>query len=74
MRILEYGKIPPDPWLMWAVKVCGNCRTKFEFRRKEVKSGGRPGDAPEFYVMCPLCNKSVTVHEHEFFPREDKQD
>ncbi len=56
MKIIREGKLPEEK--LYEV-TCQNCRTYFEFAKKEAKV---QSDRNETYlsIKCPLCHQPVT--------------
>ncbi len=61
MKIITQGEKPEEKVI---VKTCYNCKTVFEFQKKEERSfsgvyAGCAGSGT--YVNCPVCYRKVTV-------------
>lgn len=56
MKIIEHGALPEEKTYQ---SKCGNCKTVFEFLRKEAKYNSDQREGPFLTINCPLCGNQV---------------
>jgi uncharacterized protein with PIN domain len=59
MKIIKQGELPEEKEYS---ATCSNCKTEFEFLRKEGKVHFDQRDGNSVVVKCPLCQKSCWVN------------
>lgn len=58
MRVIKQGQLPEEK--LYTI-TCFNCKTQFEFARKEAQYQSDWRDGDFLRIDCPLCKNSCTT-------------